>query len=303
MKKAKPLLLGLLLTCIMFLSISNYEKLGISALVEEVEIRDYEGEDLSSIDNFRENSILGPQHVDMENYSLVVKGLVENELEFSYEEVLVGFESHKKVVTLHCIEGWSVKLLWEGFLLEEIFNLANISSEATMVIFHAYDGYTTSLPLDYILDNHIIMAYKMNNITLPPERGFPFELVAESKYGYKWIKWITTIEVSSNADYRGYWESRGYSNDAEISTNGRPAPTTDFGNLPMFTPTPTPILTPEPDSINTLTSPSPSIESYTPDLSPLQSPNEEIDLPLKYTAMTIAAIAAILVIVFLLQRK
>jgi len=50
----------------------------------------------------------------------------------------------------------------------------------------------------------------MNNVTIPPERGFPFELVAESQYGYKWIKWITKIEVSDNANYLGYWESRGY---------------------------------------------------------------------------------------------
>ena len=39
---------------------------------------------------------------------------------------------------------------------------------------------------------------KMNNVTIPPERGFPFMLVAESKWGYKWIKWVTKIEVSNN---------------------------------------------------------------------------------------------------------
>ena len=58
--------------------------------------------------------------------------------------------------------------------------------------------------------------YRMNNVTLPPERGFPFQLVAESKWGYKWIKWITAIELSDNEDYRGYWESRGYPNDADL---------------------------------------------------------------------------------------
>ena len=48
------------------------------------------------------------------------------------------------------------------------------------------------------------------------ERGFPFQLVAESKFGYKWIKWITTIELSANTDYLGYWESRGYPNDGDL---------------------------------------------------------------------------------------
>jgi DMSO/TMAO reductase YedYZ molybdopterin-dependent catalytic subunit len=56
----------------------------------------------------------------------------------------------------------------------------------------------------------------MNGLVLPPERGFPFQLVAESKYGYKWIKWITEIELSDNVNYKGFWESKGFSNDAGL---------------------------------------------------------------------------------------
>jgi len=43
-------------------------------------------------------------------------------------------------------------------------------------IFYASDGYSTALPIDYLAKNNIIIAYKMNNITIPPERGFPFNL-------------------------------------------------------------------------------------------------------------------------------
>ena len=81
---------------------------------------------------------------------------------------------------------------------------------ANTVVFTAHDGYTTSFPLDYIMNRDIIMAYRMNNVTLPAERGYPFELVAEDKWGYKWIKWIEKIELTDNPDYRGYWEQRGY---------------------------------------------------------------------------------------------
>jgi DMSO/TMAO reductase YedYZ molybdopterin-dependent catalytic subunit len=56
----------------------------------------------------------------------------------------------------------------------------------------------------------------MNGLAVPPEKGFPFQLIAESKYGYKWVKWINQIELSDNVNYLGYWESRGYSNDAGI---------------------------------------------------------------------------------------
>jgi DMSO/TMAO reductase YedYZ molybdopterin-dependent catalytic subunit len=185
--------------------------------LESVEIREYEGEDLSSITAFRENSIKGPQYIDAENYTLTVSGLVNNELQLSYDEVVNGYQNFEKVVTLNCVEGWSVTILWEGVLVEDLIEEAGVDPNATTVIVYAYDGYSTSAPLDYIIDNNILMAYKMNNVTLPPERGFPFQLVAESKWGYKWIKWITEIELSDNEDYRGFWESRGYSNDGNLN--------------------------------------------------------------------------------------
>jgi len=56
----------------------------------------------------------------------------------------------------------------------------------------------------------------MNGVPLPPERGFPFQLIAESKWGYKWIKWITEIELSNDSNYKGYWESRGYSDTGNL---------------------------------------------------------------------------------------
>jgi len=120
------------------------------------------------------------------------------------------------VVTLNCVEGWSVTILWEGILLKDLINEAKALPEAKIIIFHAYDGYTSSLPIDFILNNNILMAYKMNEVTIPPERGYPFHLVAESKWGYKWVKWITQIELSSDVDYHGYWESYGYSNTGDL---------------------------------------------------------------------------------------
>jgi len=187
-----------------------------AGVLNPAEVREYQGEDLSSANDFRENSIKGPQYVDMENYRLEVTGLVENPLSYSYDEVIESYQNYKKVVTLYCVEGWSVKILWEGVLVSDLLAEAGPLPEAKVVIFHAYDGYTTSLPLDYIIDNDILMAYKMNDIPLPPERGFPFALVAESKWGYKWIKWITAIELSDDVNYRGYWEDRGYSNTADL---------------------------------------------------------------------------------------
>lgn len=187
--------------------------------LDTVEIREYQGAKLSSVNDFRENSIKGPQFITKENYSLKITGLVQPKLNLAYDTIINNFNHYKKLVTLHCVEGWSVKILWEGVLIKDLLELTNISPNASVIIFHAYDGYTTALPIDYILENNIIISFKINNVTLPQERGFPFQLVAESKWGYKWIKWITEIELSDNEFYEGYWERRGYSNIADLNNS------------------------------------------------------------------------------------
>ena len=179
------------------------------------EVRDYQGENLSSISDVRENAINGNQNLNRTTYRLNVTGLVNESREYTYSEVVDGFPKYEKVVTLYCVQGWNARILWEGVLVRDLLNASGVMPTAKVVIFHASDGYTTSMPLEYFYDNDILMAYKMNGLVLPPEKGFPFELVAESKLGYKWIKWITQIELSDNVDYRGFWESRGYPNDAD----------------------------------------------------------------------------------------
>ena len=180
------------------------------------EVREYQGERLSSIADFRENSIRGPQHVNASTYTLTVDGLVENREEYSYSALMERFPHYRKVVTLYCVEGWDVTILWEGIRVKDLLEEAGVKPGANTVIFYAEDGYSSSLPLAYIEDRDILLAYAMNNVTLPAEQGFPFQLVAEDRWGYKWVKWVTRIEVSDDANYRGYWESRGYANNGSI---------------------------------------------------------------------------------------
>jgi DMSO/TMAO reductase YedYZ molybdopterin-dependent catalytic subunit len=180
------------------------------------EVSEYMGQNLSKIDDFRENSIKGPQNVDVNSYRLTITGLVNNSKTYTYDDVVNTHQHYEKAVTLHCVEGWDVTILWEGVLVKDLLNEAGVDPRTKVVIFYAYDGYSTSLALNFTFDKDILMAYKMNGLVLPPERGFPFQLVAESKYGYKWIKWINKIELSDNENYQGYWESRGFSNNATV---------------------------------------------------------------------------------------
>ncbi len=181
-----------------------------------VEVREYQGQNLSSINDFRENSIRGPQEVDRAAFRLRVDGQVGRPLELTYGQVLQR-QRFRKVVTLNCVEGWSATILWEGMRVRDLIGEAEPRDAARTVIFHAVDGYTTSFPLAYLRDRDILLAFRMNEVELPAERGFPFQLVAEDKWGYKWIKWVTRVELSEREDYRGYWESRGYSNQGDLS--------------------------------------------------------------------------------------
>lgn len=182
----------------------------------KIEVTEYEGKDLSSLTDFRENSIKGPQYINNDVYTLTIDGLIEQPISLTYDEVLDN-QKYTKVVTLHCVEGWSVDILWEGILLADLFEAVDIQESADTVIFHSEDGYSTALPLQTIMDRQLMIAYKMNGVVLPPERGFPFQLVAEDKLGYKWIKWITRIELSDDANYKGYWEQRGFGNEADVN--------------------------------------------------------------------------------------
>lgn len=210
-------ILGIIITISMTLFIRGKlvnEKKTIS--LSAVEVREYQGEKLGSIEDFRENSIKGPQYIDRNSYRLEVSGLVVKSQSYSYDDIL-KLPTYQKVVTINCVEGWSVKGLWKGVLVKDLLKNLVIKPEAKTIIFYAEDGYSTSFPLDYVMQNEIIMADKLNGVELPPERGFPFQLVAEQKWGYKWIKWITKIELSSDINYKGFWESRGYNNDGNQS--------------------------------------------------------------------------------------
>ena len=213
------ILLILLVTVVWIMSLNGGPSLPDTKIqtLTPVEVRDYEGTPLGNAKDFRENSIKGPRTIDPLRYHLLVTGLIKNSLNLSINEVITTFTPYRKVVTIHCVEGWDVTILWDGILVRDILDRAQLKPGANTVIFHADDGYSTSFPLSYLIDNPIIMAYQMNNLTLPREQGFPFQLVAEDKWGYKWAKWITGIEVTDDPSYQGYWESRGYAQDGDLN--------------------------------------------------------------------------------------
>ncbi|MBN1255797.1 MAG: molybdopterin-dependent oxidoreductase [Deltaproteobacteria bacterium] len=180
----------------------------------EREIREYKGEHLDPFDRKYDNSIKGPQQVDIEQYRLRITGLVQTPQSLTYQEVL-NLPNAKRAVTLYCVEGWDEHLLFEGVRLADLLALAKPKKGVQTVIFYAVDGYSSSLFYDDIIRLDILLAAKINGRVLDAQRGFPFQVVAESKLGYKWVKWVKEIELSDKP-YKGYWEQRGFDNDADV---------------------------------------------------------------------------------------
>ena len=185
-----------------------------SSHLPEVEAVEYQGVNLTPQSGQGNNAIKGTQKLDRDTYRLRVTGLVGQELNMSYDQML-GLPAYSEVAYMPCVEGWGFYAKWTGFRVTDLLNISGLRSGASYVLFSSADDYSTTLPLDYLRQNRILLAYGLNDLTLPPDRGFPLQLVAKNKYGYKWAKWITSIEVTGK-DIPGYWESRGYSNSANV---------------------------------------------------------------------------------------
>ena len=179
------------------------------------ELKSYQGVALGSAYDFRENSIKGVPTVDLKKYRLKIDGLVKRPLSYTYDQ-LKAFPHQKKLVTVHCVEGWNVSVLWEGIPFSEFAGRTGVEPKADTVIFHSADGYTTSLALKTVAGKNMLLADFANGIPLPARLCFPFILVAEDKWGYKWARWIERIEFSAKTSYRGYWEQRGYNNRGDF---------------------------------------------------------------------------------------
>lgn len=178
----------------------------------EPEIREYQGRHLAAFDRSYDNSIKGPQRVDRAKFKLKVRGLVDKPLELTYDQVL-ALPAVRRVVVMPCVEGWSETLLYDGARVADLLAKAGLKPEAKYVVFHAAEGYDSALSLDYIQKADVLLGYKINGRTLDAMRGFPFQVVAEHMLGYKWVKWVVEVEVVGQP-HQGYWEKRGYPDDA-----------------------------------------------------------------------------------------
>lgn len=181
-----------------------------------VGINTLKSDEITPNDEFFTISITSIPRINGSSWQLLVDGLVDNQLELSYENI-TSLPKETVTATLKCVEGPAGRATWLGVRLKTLLDLAMVQAGAKEVVFHAADGFSSSLTIDDASVDDVLLAYEMNGETLPVDHGYPLRLVAPGKAGYKWVKWITHIELV-DYDYKGYWESRGWDDDADLAT-------------------------------------------------------------------------------------
>jgi DMSO/TMAO reductase YedYZ molybdopterin-dependent catalytic subunit len=161
--------------------------------------------------------------VDAERWSLSVRGAVEESYELSFSDVVTHPEARDMTVTTACISnsvgGDLISTVeWRAVPVRALLEEAGVPDAAEDVVTLAADGYTEAIPWDAVRDREdIVLAVGMDGRTLPKEHGFPARLLIPGRYGMKSTKWVEAIEVSAG-DHEGYWEARGWVEEAVVNT-------------------------------------------------------------------------------------
>lgn len=150
------------------------------------------------------------------DWSFTIDGLVEKSFKWDWKQ-FVALKRTVQVSDFHCVTGWSVyKNTWEGITLKELLKMAGVKPGAQTVKLYSGDGvYTDTLTLEQADMDDVMVAVMHDGKPIPSDLGGPVRLVVPKMYAYKSVKWLTRIELIKG-EHVGYWEARGYANDAWV---------------------------------------------------------------------------------------
>lgn len=151
---------------------------------------------------------------DLATWNFKVFGAVESELTVDHKQLL---EMPAKDVTadIHCVTGWSrLDDTWTGVPIQHVLGLVKPSPDATHVMAHCEYGYTTSVPIEVLDDDDVLLCYRWNGKDLTAEHGWPLRLFVPKKYFWKSAKWLRGLEFMTK-NRLGFWEVRGYHDEAD----------------------------------------------------------------------------------------
>ena len=162
----------------------------------------------------------GQPDLTSERWHLRVDGACRSPLVLRFADLL-ALEQVEDSSDFHCVTGWSrLDARWKGVRLSTVIALADPEDEARFVLCHAWDGYTTNLPLEEALKDDVLLVHEADGAPLPREHGGPVRVITPQLWAWKSAKWIRRLELLRE-DRRGFWEERGYSNTAHPWRNDR----------------------------------------------------------------------------------
>lgn len=158
--------------------------------------------------------------ISLDKWRLRIEGAVENPVTLTFEQFMALPQTHY-VSDIHCVTTWSrYDNNWDGVSSQTIIDLVKPTAEARHVIFHSYDGYTTNIKLEVFNEPDVLIAHSWEGERLTREHGGPVRAIVPQWYFWKSAKWIRRIEFSP-VDKPGFWEERGYHNEADPWTEQR----------------------------------------------------------------------------------
>ena len=160
--------------------------------------------------------------IDPAAYRLTVGGAVERPAAYTLAD-LRALPQAEQVSDFHCVTGWSVDAVhWRGVRFADLLGHARLRPDAKALRFVSDEvPYDDTLTVEQALAPDAMLALDMDGKPLSAPHGFPARVVMPRMYGYKNVKWVTRIEVQTHLDHLGYWELRGYDEDAWVgASNG-----------------------------------------------------------------------------------
>ncbi|MEA9984056.1 molybdopterin-dependent oxidoreductase [Subtercola sp. RTI3] len=179
-------------------------------------------------DFYRIDTALQVPQLNPDTWSLKIIGMVENEVEISFADLL-ALPLVENATTLTCVSnevGGNLigTALWLGYPIRDLLTRAKPTAGADMVLSRSSDGFTAGTPLEVLQDTNrqSLLAVGMNGAPLPVEHGFPVRMVVPGLYGYvSATKWVVEMKVTTFAQDMGYWTPRGWNALGPVKTSSR----------------------------------------------------------------------------------
>lgn len=152
--------------------------------------------------------------INQANWQLRIHGLVEKEIKLDWQ----AFQALPQVTDVsdfHCVTRWTrLDMDWVGVKAQDLLMMAGPLENAKFATLYGYDGYTTNLDLESLLDDDVIIAHSVLGYPLTTAHGGPVRIIVPKRYAWKGAKWLKAIELHAE-DRPGFWEMRGYHNHGD----------------------------------------------------------------------------------------